>query len=260
MLEAQHFTAAAARKGSYALPAEYDGVVNQWALHQTVRAYLNNQRHGTHATKTRGLVSGGNQKPWRQKGTGRARQGSIRAPQWPGGGTVFGPLPRSYRTDVNRKVRRLARRSALNARAQGGQIYVIERLAFEQPKTSRLAELLEKLELKGENVLVLTAGHRPEVYLSGRNLPAVEVLPYQDASAYDVLWADAVVVEESAIGGHVIPGSDQQKGARARRVERAAKSAAQPKATVAKKAGKPWRAKAAKKPALPKKKKDTGDA
>ncbi len=260
MLEALHFTAAAARKGSYALPAEYDGVVNQWVLHQTVRAYLNNQRHGTHATKTRGLVSGGNQKPWRQKGTGRARQGSIRAPQWPGGGTVFGPMPRSYRTEVNRKVRRLARRSALNARAQGGKIYVIERLEFEQPKTSRMAELLEKLELAGENVLVLTAGHRPEVYLSARNIPGVEVMPYQDASAYHVLWADAVLVEESAIGGHVIPGSSKEKGARARRVERAAKGAAKPKAARAKKAGKPAGAKAAKQAAAPKKKKGTSDA
>lgn len=262
MLEAVHFTAAAARKGSYALPAEYDGVVNQWALHETVRAYLNNQRHGTHATKTRGFVSGGNQKPWRQKGTGRARQGSIRAPQWPGGGTVFGPSPRSYRTDPNRKVRRLARRSALNARASGGQIYVIERLEFEQPKTSRMAGLLEKLELAGKKVLVLTAGHRPQVYLSARNIPGVEVLRYQDASAYEVLWADAVVVEEAAIGGgHVIPGSGKP-AARARRVERAARGegAARPTAAGKKAGGKAAGAKRPKKAAAPKKKKGAEDA
>src|SRR3972149_9239389 len=142
MLEALHFTAAGHRKGSHQLPAEYDGVVNQAVLHQAVRTYRNNQRHGTAATKTRGFVSGGNQNPRRQKGTGRARQGSPRAAQWPGGGTVFGPMPRSYRTDINRKVRQLARRSALNARAQGGQIYVIERLEVAQPKTTPFGGLL----------------------------------------------------------------------------------------------------------------------
>ncbi len=257
MLEALHFTAAGQRKGSHALPAEYDGVVNEGALHQAVRTYRNNQRHGTHATKTRGYVSGGNQKPWRQKGTGRARQGGIRAAQWPGGGIIFGPSPRSYRTDIPRKMRRLARQSALNARAQGGQIYVIERLEIEQPKTSRLAGLLEKLEIEGRKVLVLTHGHRPEVYLSGRNIPDLEVMPYQDASAYDVLWADAVLVEEAAVGGHVIAGSGKQGTARAKRVERAAKGAARPKAGKAaarKPAPKPKDAKAAKRRGASKKK------
>ncbi len=255
MLEALHFTAAAQRKGSYALPAEFDGVINQWALHQAVRTYRNNQRHGTHATKTRGFVSGGNQKPWRQKGTGRARQGSTRAPHWPGGGTVFGPLPRSYRTGINRKVRHLARRSAFNARAQGGQIYVIERLEFDQPKTGRMAELLDKLELTGKNVLVLTAGPRREVYLSARNLPGVAVRPYGDASAYEVLWADAVVVEENAVGGHVIAGSAPKASARAKRAERAAKA----KPAAAKRAGAKAGAAKAKRPAAKKKPKKGSD-
>lgn len=254
MLEALHFTAAGQQKGSHQLPAEYDGVINQGVLHQAVRAHLNNQRQGTHSTKTRGLVSGGNQKPWRQKGTGRARQGSTRAPQWPGGGIAFGPLPRSYRTDINRKVRQLARRSALNARAKGGQIYVIERLDFEQPKTSQMAGLLEKLELAGKKVLVLTHGHRPEVYLSGRNIPDLTVLPYPEASAYDVLWADAVVVEESAVGGHVVAGKGKPATARAKRAARAAKGAARPKAAAKKPAAKARGAKPAKKPAASKKK------
>ncbi len=254
MLEALHFTAAGQRKGNHALPAEYDGVINEWALHQAVRTHLGNQRQGTAATKTRGFVSGGNQKPWRQKGTGRARQGSTRAPHWPGGGTAFGPSPRSYRADLNRKVRRLARRSALNARAKGGQIYVIEQLEFEQPKTSHLAGLLAKLEIEGRKVLVLTDGHRPEVYLSGRNIPDLQVMPYQQASAYDVLWADAVLVEESAVGGHVIAGAGKQGTARAKRAERAAKGAARPKAAAKKPAAKPKGAKAAKRPAGSKKK------
>jgi len=252
MLEALHFTAAGQRAGSHQLPAEYDGVINQAVLHQAVRTFRNNQRHGTHATKTRGFVSGGNQKPWRQKGTGRARQGSTRAAQWPGGGTVFGPMPRSYRTGINRKVRQLARRSALNARATGGQIYVIERLDFERPKTSQMAGLLEQLELTGRKVLVLTHGHRPEVYLSGRNIPDLEVMPYPEAAAYDLLWADAVVVEESAVGGHAVAGKAKAVTARAKRAERAAKGAARPKATPKKpaakaKGGKPKKPSASKK-------------
>lgn len=239
MLEALHFTAGGQRKGSHALPAEYDGVVNEDVLHQAVRTYRNNQRQGTAATKTRGFVSGGNQKPWRQKGTGRARQGSSRAPHWPGGGTTFGPSPRSYRTGINRKVRQLARRSALNERAKHGQIYVIERLEFEKPKTSVLAGLMDKMEIGDKKVLVLTHGHRPEVYLSGRNIPDLEVMPYQQASAYDLLWADAVVVEEPAVGGHVIAGPAKGGTARAKRAERAAKGAARPKAAARKPVKKP---------------------
>ncbi len=232
MLEALHFSATAERKGSYALPAEFDGLVNRWVLHQAIRAYLNNQRQGTHATKTRGLVSGGNQKPWRQKGTGRARQGSIRAPQWPGGGTVFGPQPRSYRTGINRKVRRLARRSALNARANEGKIYVIERLAFEKPKTRAMVELLTKLGLITQKVLILTASVQPEVVLSARNLPRVRVMPYAEATAYDILWSDAVLVEEGAVGGHAVAAEGQEGGgARAKRAARAVAGAAQPRGT-----------------------------
>lgn len=206
MLEAPHYSAAGARRSArFALPADYfDGTVNEPVLHQAVRAYLNNQRQGTHQTKTRGLVSGGNQKPWRQKGTGRARQGSIRAPHWRGGGTVFGPHPRDYRTGIPRKVRQLARRSALNARAREGALHVVERFAFQAPKTRQLVELLDKLGLGGRKVLILTAGHNPNLYLSGRNIPGVRVMRYADASAYDVLWSDAVVVEEGAITG-VVP-------------------------------------------------------
>jgi len=221
MLEAHHVTAAAKRKGSYALPEHFDGKVNQPALYQVIRAQLNNRRQGTAKTKTRGQVSGGNQKPWRQKGTGRARQGSIRSPNWPGGGKVFGPIPRSYHTGTPRKVRQLARASAFNQRANDGQVYVIEALEFEKPQTSRMAEILEQLELSESNVLVLTGEHRPEVYLSGRNIPGVEVMRYRDASAYDLMWADAVVVEEAAIGGHAIAGAGKGK-AREKRAQKAA--------------------------------------
>ena len=237
MLEAAHYSAAGARhKTAFALPEPFfDGTVNEAVLHQSVRAYLNNQRQGTAATKTRSFVSGGNQKPWKQKGTGRARQGSTRAPHWRGGGIVFGPQPRSYETDVPRKVRQLARRSALNARAREGALHVVESLAFAEPKTRVLADLLEKLGVAEAKVLVLTATHRPAVYLSGRNLPMVDVLSYADAAAYDILWADQVVVEEAALSG-------------------AAPVEAEESATMkpAPKAAKPAKAKAVKKAAAPK--------
>jgi large subunit ribosomal protein L4 len=248
MIEAPHYTATGAKNASaFALPAEYfDGTVNEPVLHQAVRAYLNNQRQGTAATKTRSFVSGGNQKPWKQKGTGRARQGSTRAPHWRGGGVVFGPQPRDYTTAVPRKVKQLARRSALNARAREGALHVVERLAFRKPRTSQLAELLETLGLAGAKVLVLTAGHNPNAYLSGRNIPTVEVLSYADASAYEILWSDAVVVEEGALTGVVpepLPEEPEAETAAAteRPAKRAAKSAAaKPAKKSAKKAaGKP---------------------
>jgi large subunit ribosomal protein L4 len=214
MPEAQLYTAAADEKGSYALPGEFEGGVNEAVLYHAVRAYRNNQRQGTASTKTRAEVSGGGRKPWRQKGTGRARQGTTRAPHWPGGGVAFGPRPRSYQTDLPRKVKRLARQSALNARAREGAIFVIESLAFDAPKTKQLAELLTKLGLEQQKVLVLTAEHRPAVYLSGRNLPDVHVMRYVDASAYELLWSDAVLVEEPALGGHLVEGSAPKRAAR----------------------------------------------
>jgi large subunit ribosomal protein L4 len=203
MIEAPHYAADGAKRGSnFALPADYfDGTVNEPVLHQAVKVYLNNQRQGTHMTKSRSFVSGGNQKPWKQKGTGRARQGSIRAPHWRGGGIVFGPTPRDYRTEIPRKVRQLARRSALNARAREGALHVVERLAFRSPKTAQLAGLLGSLGLAGRKALVLTAGHNLNAYLSGRNLPTVEVMAYPEASAYDILWSDVVVIEEGALTG-----------------------------------------------------------
>ncbi len=206
MIEAPHYTAAGARNSSaFALPGEFfDGTVNEPVLYETVRAYLNNQRQGTAATKTRSFVSGGNQKPWKQKGTGRARQGSTRAPHWRGGGTVFGPQPRSYTTELPRKVRQLARRSALNARAREGALHVIEALAIRAPKTSALVALLETVGVADRKVLLLTAGRNEAAYLSSRNLPAVHVMPYHEASAYEILWSDVVVVEEGALTG-VIP-------------------------------------------------------
>jgi large subunit ribosomal protein L4 len=252
MIEAPHYSPAGAKRdANFTLPAEYfDGTVNEPVLHQAVKVYLNNQRQGTHMTKTRSFVSGGNQKPWKQKGTGRARQGSTRAPHWRGGGIVFGPSPRDYRTEIPRKVKQLARKSALNARAREGAVHVIERLAFRAPKTAQLVELLASLGVHGRKVLVLTAGHNANTYLSGRNLPGVEVMAYPEASAYDILWSEAVVVEEGALTG-VMPEplgeeSETERVERAEQAEKKRAKAAKPAAKTKTPKAKPATAKAAK--------------
>jgi large subunit ribosomal protein L4 len=200
------YTARGTARDKVALPADlFDGTVNVPVMHQAVKAFMANQRQGNASTKIRKYVTGGNQKPWRQKGTGRARQGSTRAPHWVGGGTVFGPTPRSYAQYVPRQVRALARKSALNARARESAIYVVDRFAFDAPRTSRLAGLVDALGLAGQKVLVLTDGAKTAVFLSGRNLPTVHVMPYSDVSAYHVLWSDAVIIEGPAIGHELTP-------------------------------------------------------
>src|SRR5881296_2024476 len=143
MIEAPHYSATGTKKKAVVLPALlFDGTVNEHALHRAVVTLLANQRQGTHDTKTRRWVVGGNQKPWRQKGTGRARQGSTRAPHWRHGGIVFGPHPRDYRLGIPKKVRQLAKKSALNARAREEALFVVDSLEYEKPKTKTLAELL----------------------------------------------------------------------------------------------------------------------
>src|SRR3982751_7074090 len=135
-----------ARTEKVALPeATFDGVINVPVMHQAVKAYLANQRQGTASTKIRKYVTGGNQKPWKQKGTGRARAGSARAPHWVGGGTVFGPTPRSYRQDIPKQVRALGRKSALNARAREDAIVVIDQFNYDAPKTATLLALVDRL-------------------------------------------------------------------------------------------------------------------
>ena len=188
------------RNGERDLPESlFDGVVHEPAMWQVVKAYLANQRQGTASTKNRSKVQGGNSKPWRQKGTGRARQGSIRSPHWRGGGRVFGPTAdRNYKQDVPKKVRWLARRSAYNARAQDGRLFLVEGLGLDAPKTKRIVGMLEKAELVG-NVLILTDGTQPLVWKSARNLQGVQVQAFGTESAYDLLWADTVIVEVSAL-------------------------------------------------------------
>jgi large subunit ribosomal protein L4 len=224
----------------------FDGTVNMPVLHQAVKAFLANQRQGTAATKIRKYVVGGNQKPWKQKGTGRARQGSIRAPHWVGGGTVFGPQPRSYRQDVPRQVKALARKSALNARAREQSLFVVDRFTLDAPKTKRIVALLDRLDLVRRKVLILTNGINQNVYLSARNLQDVQVMPYGDVSAYHVLWSDVVLVEAGALGRELEPVEETEPTVRPRRParkSRAAKSAGEaktaPKKKSARKAAKP---------------------
>jgi large subunit ribosomal protein L4 len=182
-----------------ALPEDvFDGTVNESVLHQVVTAHRQQARHGNASTKNRSAVQGGSRKPWRQKGTGRARQGTIRAGQWTGGGRIFGPTPREYRVKVPKGVRRLAIQSALNARAADGDLALIAPLELDAPSTKALAGLLGEIGASDSNVLLLTAGDRPEVYLSARNIPGVLVRPWGDASAYDLLWSDLVLVESTA--------------------------------------------------------------
>src|ERR1043165_3202519 len=155
-VKASAYTAQGTSRDAVALPETlFDGTVNVPVMHQVVKAYLANQRQGTASTKIRKYVTGGNQKPWRQKGTGRARQGSTRAPHWVGGGTVFGPTPRSYRQELPKQVRALARKSALNARARENAILVIDQFNYEAPKTSRMKAFVERLGVADQKVLIL---------------------------------------------------------------------------------------------------------
>ena len=201
MATARFFNAAGEPGEAFQLPEElFDGVVNEAVLHAVIKAHLANKRQGNASTKTRADVSGGNRKPWRQKGTGRARQGTMRAPHWRGGGIVFGPHPRSYQQDVPRKVKALARRSAFNQRANNGEITVIERFGFDAPRTREAVSLLGRMGVAdAKRVLVLTHGNSETVFRSFRNLPNVEVLPFTQASPYDVMKARQVIIEQGAL-------------------------------------------------------------
>jgi large subunit ribosomal protein L4 len=200
MYKARYYKADGKKGRARALPDTlFDGVVNENAMHQVVKAYLANQRQGTASAKTRSEVSGGNSKPWRQKGTGRARQGSIRAVQWEGGGRAFPPIPHSWRQRVPKKVKALARRSALNDRAENDRVVLVDVPSLERPKTRELTTFLGTIEVDGGKVLILTDGKNNNVYLSARNLKNVAVLPFGEESVYDVLWAGIVLIERSAV-------------------------------------------------------------
>ncbi len=177
----------------------FGGPVNPFVLHATVVMQQANRRQGTHQTKGRSDVSGGGKKPWKQKGTGRARAGSTRSPLWRHGGTVFGPHPRDYGFRVPKKVRAAALKASLAAQAQAGRITVLQGLELERPSTKVLAGVLKVLGAEGRVLLVLPAKDET-VRRSARNLPRVQVLPVQGLNVYDLLAANRVVFTRQALG------------------------------------------------------------
>jgi large subunit ribosomal protein L4 len=204
--------------GSATLDATaFEASFNMPLVHEAVRAELNARRRGTHATKTRGEVSGGGAKPWRQKGTGRARAGSSRSPIWTGGGTVFGPQPRHYTVKVNRKARRAALRSALSVHAERESLAVFDAGVFDAPSTRRAADMLDEwlsTEQSG-STLVLLSEDEANAGLSFRNLWRVAVMPVGDAGVADLMRAATLLVSETALDQLVAraAGTDSPAGA-----------------------------------------------
>src|SRR6056297_3387951 len=185
--------------GSVELPAAwFAGPVNVPVMHQVVTAQLAAARQGTHKTKTRAEVRGGGRKPWRQKGTGRARQGSIRAPQWAGGGVSHGRVPKDWSVRVNKKVKRAALRSALTDRAGNELVTVVRGLEFAAPRTKDAVAALEALKVEGR-VLVVLADRHEATELSFRNLPTVHTLVVDQLNTHDVLLSDHVLFDEDAL-------------------------------------------------------------
>jgi large subunit ribosomal protein L4 len=172
---------------------------NDHAIYLSVKAYLANQRQGTSKSKERGEVRGGGKKPWKQKGRGGARAGTSRSPLWVGGGTIFGPKPRDYRQDLPKKVKRLARKSALSYKVKDSQLLVVEDFNIEQPKTKEFSKILNALKVNGKKVLMLTEVNNPNVYKSGRNIPKVQILEASKASTYDLLNNQILILQKGAV-------------------------------------------------------------
>lgn len=172
---------------------------NENAMHRVVVAYLAHQRQGNHKAKTRSEVRGGGRKPWRQKGRGTARAGSIRSPIWVGGGTTFGPRPHRYKIKLSRKLKHLAKRSALSARMSENNIKVVEDFTLEEIKTKDFAEILRNLDFEYEKTLVLTQDKDNILYMSSRNIPFVNIYPADMISAYDILAHNKILIFKGAI-------------------------------------------------------------
>lgn len=198
MPKANVYNMAGAQVGEVELAESVFGIEpNEVAVHEVVKNHLANCRQGTQSSLTRAEVSGGGIKPWRQKGTGHARQGSTRAPQWTHGGVVFAPKPRSYRYTLNKKLKRLALKSALSAKAAEGAVIVIDDLSIEAPKTKTMANLLTAVNA-GKS-LVITADVNDTVVLSARNIPNVVTAPAKLINVYDIVNAKNLVIDQAAL-------------------------------------------------------------
>lgn len=169
------------------------------AIYQDVRLIQANRRQGTHKSKERGEIKGTNKKPFRQKGTGNARQGSRQSPLWRHGGRVFGPKPRNYTFGLNKKVKVLARKSALTYKAREEQVKVVENFAFDAPKTKEFLKILNGFELEGKKVLLVLSDDNKNIYLSGRNVPKAEIRTAADLNTYDILNAETLLFTEGAV-------------------------------------------------------------
>jgi large subunit ribosomal protein L4 len=172
---------------------------NEDVVHQAVLAELSNRHQGTHASKSRGMVRGGGRKPFRQKGRGAARVGTIRSPLWKGGGVVFGPKPHSYKKSINRKMRQLARKSVLSSKASGGAIFVVDEFKFNNPKTSQFNQLVKDLKLTGKRITVLPAIVDENLFLSVRNLKNITLIKVDHASTYDLIDNDILLFDKAGI-------------------------------------------------------------
>ncbi|MDD2430741.1 MAG: 50S ribosomal protein L4 [Firmicutes bacterium] len=173
--------------------------INPTLMHEAVVMYLARQRVGTAATKTRSMVRGGGRKPWRQKGTGRARQGSIRAPQWRKGGIVFGPSPRDYSYKMPKKAKKAALCSALSVKAQNQKIIVLDNWQIDTPKTKEVVNVLKNLKLDGNKALIVTAENNPVIYKSARNIPNVATIEAQNLNTYEVLNYETLIMTKDAV-------------------------------------------------------------
>lgn len=186
--------------GKVNLNAEMFGLKAKPAvLHEVVTNYLANQRQGTHATKTRGLVRGGGRKPWKQKHTGRARAGSNRSPLWRGGGIIFGPQPRDYSYNLPKKVKKIAMRTALSMKISEGAITVIDGFSLKQPKTKDMITVLKNLALEGEKVLIVTSKKDEVVTLSARNIPGIKVMRVSDLNSFNVTTSAKLLMTKDAL-------------------------------------------------------------
>jgi large subunit ribosomal protein L4 len=201
MAKANVYEQNGSKAGTVDLPkALFEVEVNKFAVHEAVVTYLANQRQGTVNTKERSDVRGGGKKPWRQKGTGRARAGTIRSPLWRGGGTTFGPHPRDHRLKMNKKTRRVALKSSLTARAADGDIMVIKAMEFSSPKTKEFAALLRTMEAYPRKKALVVVDKADDATLkSARNIAGVRVALANEVTTYDIVWADKIVLTSAAL-------------------------------------------------------------
>lgn len=182
------------------LPEEIFGIEpNEHAVYLAVKAHLANRRQGTHKAKERGEIAGSTRKLHRQKGTGGSRKGDIKNPLYKGGGRIFGPRPRNYSQRLNKKVRALAKASALSTKAGNGSLMIVEDFSFDAPRTKNFLDILRNFKLDGDKTLWVTADHEREVYLSSRNLPKTQVIRASDVNPYDILHANKIILSEGAI-------------------------------------------------------------